>query len=100
MKLAIDKSIMEQHRKERQRMIASFDTCTIASLANWTQDQFNSNYRINDKVALKFAISVMVEFHQDFQMPADITWEDLQRDWEFDEIFNETFVDVQECEDQ
>jgi len=100
MKLAVDKRAMIANKKQVAAMIASFDTCTIASLANWTQDQFHYDHRVSNKVALNFALSVMVEFHQDFQMPADITWEDLQRDWDFDEIFTETFLDVQECEDQ
>ena len=87
------RNIMKKNKDAVNALIASFNTDTVASLANWTQDQFTAQYRISDAAALKFAVSVMVEFHQDCQMEIDISWEDLKRDYDFDEIFNDTFQD-------
>ena len=93
LKLQADRNIMQAHKIKRQEMISNIDINTLTSLTKWTQDQFTDNHRISEKKALHFATCVIVEFHQDYQMPIDISWEDLQRDWEFDEIFTDTFQD-------
>lgn len=91
-------AVRVEKKKKRFEQISQINPETLKWFKDWSFAQFtgahvSGGYMPSQRTIDLFVINTMLDLHNQYDMALDISWAELFKNWEIDEIFTDFFAD-------